>query len=142
MVYKNNRNCLPLSWFRITSDHGDVEPLQPGPRGLDRDQTQARWGRWSVGVAAPMLSTVGQAESVQHGVSRQQHIEGEQGHMGLLKALTSAKQGPDLHHPSSLSRPLLQPWESHVSESEPSASICLTYLATIARQLSPTKGPQ
>jgi len=60
--------------------------------------------------------------------------------MGLLKAITSAKRGPDPQHPSPVSRPSSLPWESHVSELEPSASICLTYLATMADQLSLTKG--
>lgn len=117
-----------------------IAAIQQCPRGLDREQTQTCWGRWSVGVTAPVPSSTGLEERVQRRVSQQQRIEGEQGHMGLLKAVTSAKQGPDPHHPSPVSQPSLQPWESHVSESEPSASICLTYLATMAGQLSMTKG--
>ncbi|KAK2845673.1 hypothetical protein Q7C36_010527 [Tachysurus vachellii] len=114
--------------------------IQQCPRGLDREQTQTCLGRWSVEVNAPVPSSVGLEERVQRRVSQQHRIEGEQGHMGLLKAVTSAKRGPDPHHPSPVSQPSLQPWESHVSESKPSASICLTYLATMAGQLSMTKG--
>lgn len=110
------------------------------PQGIRQGADPDLLGKMECWGNRPVPSSVGLEERVQRRVSQQHRIEGEQGHMGLLKAVTSAKRGPDLHHPSPVSQPSLQPWESHVSESKPSASICLTYLATMAGQLSMTKG--